>query len=762
MEAMNHDADIPGNQIPILKTLNYLVNAKKQTMRKLFAKKLMILAASLLLSLWGYGQANGDYRTTASGNWSDITKWQVYNGSWGAAAIAPGAADPVFIEASHTMTVDANVACKDLNLSTTGIIAIGANTLQLSGKLRAYTGAAPGTNSSSPAATSITTAIGGKLQFIGNTRAITTSGEWGANTRNYIAEFALNSGQTGTFSTAFKCGDVTIVSGTMVCNSDLRADYNTPGSGTVTVKSGATLQLANNSNVQRVATASSTSHIQSFVVEAGANLEFSGATVGVLGAGTITFDGTVLYTNSGAQTLLTKGANSGGADPNIYNNLTLQTSLKTLSQNTTVNGTLSMRTSTGNTPSLNLNIYTLTYGPSAILQYRGIGTPVPAQTTTDTEWPAAGSPSSMPPNVDIFNASTVTLNSSKSITGQLKLSGAAGINQKLILGNNNISVGSVYVPVPDAFKYVVTSGTGSLTINNVGATPVLFPVGPSTTLYHPSTITNSGTLDNFSVNVSSANPSCVTGAGYEWVNATWDITEGTPGGSNCAISLDYQGAATGAGFNSTLAQVFHCNGTLVDYHSTGTSVGTVVSGSAFSSFSPFGISSDAVIVLPVTILHFNGNRTVNGAALSWTVADEQNVKGYEVQRSADAINYTTIGFVKAGQSSYSFMDRLPVKGNNYYRLRVVDADGKSSLSKVVPLQFDDVTGDMKVYPTIVSDRLFVLRSSGQPVSYVVFNSFGQQVLSGQLVNAKEIVVSSLTTGNYILKVGDYTVKFSKL
>ncbi len=724
-------------------------------------KKNILLTAATLLSFYGFSQISGDYKSVASGNWSNTATWNTFDGaSWIAAVSAPASTNNVYVEATHTVTVDVNSACKDFNLSTTGVIAIGANTLQVNGKLRAFTGTAPGTSSNAPAVTSITTTTGGKLQFVGTTRNITTTGEWGANTRNCITEFALNAGQTGTFSTAFKCGDITIASGTMICNSDLRASYNADNTGTITVKSGAALRLA--ANVSQVGTPSATSQLANFTVESGGTLEFSNV-VGYIDAATINFSGLVTYSSTSAQTLVNKPASpADGVTPSTYTDLTLQSSAKTLSLNTTVNGVLSMRTSTGNTPSVILNGNTLTYGPSAILQYRGIGTPVPAQTTADAEWPASGSSASIPPNVDIFNASMVTLNSNKAITGQLKLSGAAGITQKLILGNNNISVGSVYIPVPDAYKYVVTDGGGSLTINNVGSSPVSFPVGPTTSLYHPVTITNNGTADNFSVNVISAYPSCVTGGGNEWVNATWDISEETPGGSNCTIALDYQGAITGAGFTATNAQVFHCNGAAIDYHSTGTSVGTVVTGSAFSSFSPFGVSSDAIIVLPVRILQFSGKKTADGVSLNWNVADEQNVSGYEVQRSADATNYSTIGFVNAGRTSYNFTDRMPVKGNNFYRLRVVDTDGKSALSRVVLLPYSDMAASgIKVYPTLVTDRLFVLRTDSEPINYAIYSVYGQVLLTGNTGSSTEISVSALPSGNYFLKAGNETIKFAK-
>src|SRR5205823_1538887 len=94
----------------------------------------------------------------------------------------------------------------------------------------------------------------------------------------------------------------------------------------------------------------------------------------------------------------------------------------------------------------------------------------------------------------INNAAGVTLTNSTNVTGALTLTSG-----QLNLGSSNLTVSSVVNNTTT--KYVVTSGTGALKINNIGAGNNLFPVGPSTTEYNPVTLNNAGTVDNFSVKV---------------------------------------------------------------------------------------------------------------------------------------------------------------------------------------------------------------------------------------------------------------------
>jgi hypothetical protein len=123
-----------------------------------------------------------------------------------------------------------------------------------------------------------------------------------------------------------------------------------------------------------------------------------------------------------------------------------------LGVNTKVNGTLTIQSSA----SLNLNSKTLTYGPSATLQY-GYSSQTAAQTTTDNEWPATGGPS----NVTIYNKNNVSLHSSRSIAGTLKFTSGS-----LLTGSNTLQLGDTAVVSGEkAGSYVIGKLT---TVRNVG------------------------------------------------------------------------------------------------------------------------------------------------------------------------------------------------------------------------------------------------------------------------------------------------------
>jgi hypothetical protein len=170
---------------------------------------------------------------------------------------------------------------------------------------------------------------------------------------------------------------------------------------------------------------------------------------------------------------------------------------------------------------------------------------------------------------------------------------------------------------------------------------------------------------------------------------------------------------------------------------------------------------------PVKIGSFTGK--TNGAAnlLSWNTLTEQNNSGFDVQRSLDGSNFSSIGFVGTKASSgnsnaniaYTFSDAKPAAGSNYYRLLQKDKDGHSSLSDIVLLKGAGSGARLSVaYPNPVKASLSVIVSAtGTDKATVQIVD-----LSGKIVSQQ---VSAIATGDNIVKIntanlpkGMYTIK----
>ena len=73
--------------------------------------------------------------------------------------------------------------------------------------------------------------------------------------------------------------------------------------------------------------------------------------------------------------------------------------------------------------------------------------------------------------------------------------------------------------------------------------------------------------------------------------------------------------------------------------------------------------------------------------LNWQTTNEINVSHFNIQRSINGKNFTTIGKINASCCKYYFTDdKLPMTTDKltlYYRLEIVDKDGSKQYSYVM-------------------------------------------------------------------------------
>ncbi len=173
--------------------------------------------------------------------------------------------------------------------------------------------------------------------------------------------------------------------------------------------------------------------------------------------------------------------------------------------------------------------------------------------------------------------------------------------------------------------------------------------------------------------------------------------------------------------------------------------------------------------LPIKLNMFAGVREGNKNILSWETAQEQNNKGFELQRSVDGKEFTPITFVNSkatnGNSSvnlsYTYMDSKPSNANNYYRLRQVDFNGKESFSNVVLLKSVQNTKAeiTTVYPNPAKEKInVVLNTVASEKITVKITDLAGRIISVRNVetivgdNNLQFNTSALANGTYLIKV----------
>lgn len=175
----------------------------------------------------------------------------------------------------------------------------------------------------------------------------------------------------------------------------------------------------------------------------------------------------------------------------------------------------------------------------------------------------------------------------------------------------------------------------------------------------------------------------------------------------------------------------------------------------------FGYTSQANAgLLPLGLEDFKVQRTGQGAnLLQWNTLYESNTSHFEIQRSADEQNYTTIGTVTAsGESntlrSYTYTDRTAGNGTWYYRLLAKDKDGQQNFSGIVKVKGNNERSTSSILNVSSSQiRLQFHQNANRVIRVLDMNGQVQfQMQSKEQV--LQIPVTSLMTGNYVVHITD--------
>jgi hypothetical protein len=120
-----------------------------------------------------------------------------------------------------------------------------------------------------------------------------------------------------------------------------------------------------------------------------------------------------------------------------------------------------------------------------------------------------------------------------------------------------------------------------------------------------------------------------------------------------------------------------------------------------------------LVTLPVSFTQLKAKYTDGISHITWGTITENNSADFEIERSTDGIHFIKIGKVAAAGTSnkelkYQFDDSKVSSGNNYYRLKMIDANGSYQYSNIALVNVS-VKGFRitNVYPSPFADRINV-------------------------------------------------------
>ena len=168
---------------------------------------------------------------------------------------------------------------------------------------------------------------------------------------------------------------------------------------------------------------------------------------------------------------------------------------------------------------------------------------------------------------------------------------------------------------------------------------------------------------------------------------------------------------------------------------------------------------------PVPVTKLTAVPQGNYIAVGWNTISEIDIFRYELQRSTDGINYTTVNTQNAlgnngGTFSYNWIDNSPVVGDNYYRVKSIGIAGDTKYSNTNIVNFGRGIRDITVYPNPLNGNNLTVqfRAMGKGVYTLrLMNTSGQLVMSDQFVHAGGSALKNLSIGKGISK-GNYRLE----
>jgi hypothetical protein len=232
---------------------------------------------------------------------------------------------------------------------------------------------------------------------------------------------------------------------------------------------------------------------------------------------------------------------------------------------------------------------------------------------------------------------------------------------------------------------------------------------------------------------------------------------GTPNGSCGSFTL--------GGCNS-LNSVNLCNTAFLGRNSASINATNAVFGDPCGgTFKRLYVQATYSNALPLKLISFSAKKSEdNQIKLEWSSSHELNTSTFVIERSGDGVDFYSAGSVPAqgsGNKYYGFTDPITQTFTNvFYRLKMMDIDGKFTYSPVVRIFARETGSSISVFPNPTSDFLTINNKETEEIA--ILSSTGQLMKRFKIVHGSVTVnIADLRPGIYILKAGDEVTKFAK-
>jgi hypothetical protein len=180
------------------------------------------------------------------------------------------------------------------------------------------------------------------------------------------------------------------------------------------------------------------------------------------------------------------------------------------------------------------------------------------------------------------------------------------------------------------------------------------------------------------------------------------------------------------------------------------------------------VTIECLTVLATELMGFKATNHKSTIDLLWQTASEKDMSHFDIEQSTDGLNFSKIGETKAAgkANSYTFTKEGPLSIVTYFRLKIVNSDGRFTYSKVLSVAFGkDLT--VKAFPNPIQNELTIdVISESKQLDIDIIDVLGRSIYQKNESNtdlsreyregSKLLTINTLKwlSGIYFLKISD--------
>jgi len=271
-------------------------------------------------------------------------------------------------------------------------------------------------------------------------------------------------------------------------------------------------------------------------------------------------------------------------------------------------------------------------------------------------------------------------------------------------------------------------------------------------------------------------------AGVSGLKARWKriwYFDKTDAGTTMTVDITFD--LSDGGFNSNAGtasnyKLLYRSGTSGNWSDAGTASSVSGDQITFSNISPsdgyytIGTTDNENSTLPIELISFSAKMNKESVNLNWQTAAETNNDFFTIERSANAQDWEQIAQIKGvgnyiDLQTYTAVDKNPIYGINYYRLKLIDFDGEYSYSSIQKVRMASEK-KIRLYPNPTKNTMIIEGIDATVQNIRIYNVIGTQVIQEIPTNKKQgdrlvLDLSSLPMGVYFITIKGKSYKVFK-